>query len=87
MFVVNYSLGGSLLVNHKVIGVMYVVLGMLFGCYGSNLSICLRIAICSSGSYFISCFNENLYNLIVSIHGIVMIFFLVMPVLFGGFGN
>merc|ERR1712076_342035 len=31
--------------------------------------------------------NQNFYNVSISLHGLLMIFFLVMPGLFGGFGN
>merc|ERR1711936_443309 len=31
--------------------------------------------------------NQNFYNMGISLHGFLMIFFLVMPGLFGGFGN
>merc|ERR1712025_1358066 len=31
--------------------------------------------------------NQNFYNVSITLHGILMIFFLVMPALFGGFGN
>merc|ERR1711977_543069 len=31
--------------------------------------------------------NQNFYNISISLHGLLMIFFLVMPGLFGGFGN
>merc|ERR1712070_95045 len=31
--------------------------------------------------------NLNFYNVSITLHGLLMIFFLVMPALFGGFGN
>jgi len=50
------------------------------------LSILIRLNLFRSGSFF---FKENyqLYNSVVTAHGIVMIFFFVMPVLIGAFGN
>merc|ERR1712039_585376 len=41
----------------------------------------------SSGNRIISPENQNFYNISITLHGLLMIFFLVMPALFGGFGN
>jgi cytochrome c oxidase subunit 1 len=41
----------------------------------------------SSGNRIISPENQNFYNISITLHGFLMIFFLVMPGLFGGFGN
>merc|ERR1711861_95821 len=47
----------------------------------------MRIELYSSGNRIISPENQNFYNVSVTLHGLIMIFFLVMPGLFGGFGN
>merc|ERR1712066_1123611 len=39
------------------------------------------------GNRIISPENQNFYNVSITLHGVLMIFFLVMPGLFGGFGN
>merc|ERR1711976_1009856 len=47
----------------------------------------MSIELYSSGNRIISPGNQNFYNVSISLHGLLMIFFLVMPGLFGGFGN
>jgi cytochrome c oxidase subunit 1 len=47
----------------------------------------LRLELYSSGSRIIPLENQNFYNLSFTLHGLLMIFFLVMPSLYGGFGN
>ena len=47
----------------------------------------LRLELYSSGHRIISSENQNFYNFIFTLHGLLMIFFLVMPGLYGGFGN
>ena len=46
-----------------------------------------RIIFYPSGNRIISPENQNFYNISITLHGFLMIFFLVMPGLFGGFGN
>jgi len=47
----------------------------------------MRLELESSGNRLITLENRNFYNLSITLHGLLMIFFLVMPGLFGSFGN
>merc|ERR1712224_633573 len=59
----------------------------IFGISGTLISVLIRIELYSSGNRIISPENQNFYNISITLHGLLMIFFLVMPGLFGGFGN
>ena len=73
--------------NHKGLGIYYLLSAFIFGISGTLISVCLRIELYSSGNRIISPENQNFYNISITLHGFLMIFFLVMPGLFGGFGN
>ena len=73
--------------NHKRLGIYYLLSGFIFGIFGTLISIFIRIELYSSGNRIISPENQNFYNITITLHGFLMIFFLVMPTLFGGFGN
>merc|ERR1712134_179598 len=60
---------------------------LTFGISGTLISVLIRIELYSSGNRIISPENQNFYNASITLHGLLMIFFLVMPGLFGGFGN
>ena len=68
-------------------GLYYLYSSMILGISGSLYSILLRLELYSSGNRIISPENQNFYNLGFTLHGLFMIFFLVMPGLYGGFGN
>merc|ERR1712217_226338 len=73
--------------NHKRLGIYYLLSAFIFGISGTLIAVLIRIELYSTGNRIISPENQNFYNVSVTLHGLLMIFFLVMPALFGGFGN
>merc|ERR1712230_196845 len=73
--------------NHKRLGIYYLLSAFIFGISGTLVSVLMRIELYSSGNRIISPENQNFFNVSIALHGLLMIFFLVMPGLFGGFGN
>merc|ERR1711944_183412 len=73
--------------DHKGLGIYYLLSAFIFGISGTLISILIRIELYSSGNRIISPENQNFYNISITLHGLLMmIFFLVMPSLFG-FGD
>ncbi|KAF0148296.1 MAG: cytochrome c oxidase subunit 1 [Ignavibacteria bacterium] len=44
----------------------------------------IRLQLSSGGSGVL---EEHLYNVIITGHGLIMVFFMAMPIIIGGFGN
>jgi cytochrome c oxidase subunit 1 len=72
--------------NHKDIGTLYIIFAICAGLIGGFFSIIIRANLMVPGDPLFHD-NHQLYNVIITAHGLVMVFFLVMPALIGGFGN
>ena len=64
---------------------MYLIFAFTAGVVGGLLSILIRMELQSPGTNIFV--NPQMYNVVVTGHGLIMVFFLVMPALIGGFGN
>ncbi|MBM3584050.1 MAG: cytochrome c oxidase subunit I [Alphaproteobacteria bacterium] len=72
--------------NHKDIGTMYLVYAFVFGLIGLAFSIIMRLELMEPGDQYLGG-DYHLFNVLVTSHGLIMIFFMIMPAFIGGFGN
>jgi cytochrome c oxidase subunit 1 len=87
--------------NHKDIGTLYIIFAVIAGLIGSALSGAMRMELMYPGiqvfpwiSHILAGTDvtdvdaaKNMFNVFITAHGVIMIFFLVMPAMIGGFGN
>jgi len=71
--------------NHKDIGTMYLLFAIMGGLVGGFLSVGMRMELQEPGLQYFA--NGHAFNVFVTGHGLIMVFFMVMPAMIGGFGN
>ncbi len=77
--------------NHKDIGTLYILFSIFAGILGGAFSMYMRLELQDPGVQFMT--NEDgspngqMWNVFITAHGLIMVFFVVMPGLIGGFGN
>ena len=77
--------------DHKDIGILYLITSALLAVLAVGMSLYMRIELMDPGVQYMlkedGTPNGHLWNVLITGHGILMMFFVVIPALFGGFGN
>ena len=87
--------------NHKDIGILYLFVAGFVGFVSVAFTVYMRLELMNPGVQYMcmegarltaaaagECTpNGHLWNVLITGHGILMMFFVVIPALFGGFGN
>jgi len=81
--------------NHKDIGTLYLIFAIVAGVVGAALSGLMRLELAEPGVQYLPMWAGTddyaaalqLWNVLVTAHGLIMIFFTIMPAMIGGFGN
>lgn len=68
------------------IGILYLIFAIYSAIIGSIYSYIIRIELVSSGNQYMHG-NMQLYNVIITVHAFIMIFYFIMPGLIGAIGN
>ena len=73
-------------INHKRLGILYFLYTLVSAIMGSYLATCIRLELAFPGSPFFN--GDSLkYLQVITAHALIMIFFVIVPIFFGGFAN
>jgi len=73
-------------INHKKLGLLYFIYSLITAIMGSYLATCIRLEMAYPGSPYFN--GDSLkYLQVITAHALIMIFFVVVPIFFGGFAN
>ncbi|MBX9797749.1 cbb3-type cytochrome c oxidase subunit I, partial [Sphingomonas sp.] len=87
--------------NHKDIGTLYLIFAIFAGIIGGGISGLMRLELAQPGIQYLPTWaamlaggstvsldqSLHLWNVLITAHGLIMVFFMVMPAIIGGFGN
>jgi cytochrome c oxidase subunit 1 len=73
-------------INHKRIAINYIIFCLISGLSGTILATMIRLELAVPGSFFFK-FDSIRYLQVITAHGLTMIFFVVVPLVFGAFAN
>ena len=86
--------------NHKDIGTLYLIFAIVAGIIGGSISGLMRAELAHPGIQYLQGWASmlhggstsldealHLWNVLITAHGLIMVFFMVMPAMIGAFGN
>jgi cytochrome c oxidase subunit I len=86
--------------NHKDIGTLYLIFAITAGIIGGGISGLMRLELAYPGIQYLQTWASfmagkeasmdeayHMWNVLITAHGLIMVFFMVMPAIIGGFGN
>jgi len=83
--------------NHKDIGTLYLIFAIFAGVVGGAISGIMRAELAEPGIQYLHWWANSspedlaaaghMWNVFITAHGLIMVFFMVMPAMIGGFGN